>query len=479
MRYLLVTMLTIFISTTVFAEMKIKTMAGEFDINLRFKSFIDESGKPEINQSNISMSYMTPFTKMRLTRILKDAGLPALYTENILFVAELSLKFSMAPFLLEDKVKEDLHDAVDEKVQAKVEKGVNAALAGNLYFPMMPTQMQESMRAKLISDTIKSMNTVIEAQKNKLDDRVDEIKDETAYQEIAVVFGKVIEGVIGKVRGKITGEKNDDKAIVYFKAGKYVVENGPAQDDSGLSELDYYRPTRSQTQLAGGAAATTGVTVGYAESVNRTSTFRVDATFFHDREVFYNASDYIERVANFSDEDFDRHADIEKLDSMLIRLLFQKRDNYDVYVSFGKKRNFDNTTAGAGVVLRLSPRNELFIDYAFGENSSSQNSASLILVHKLKKYPSIALHAGSTYANNLVKSNGEELESRVEAIAGISYTQFDDGMADFFNKVFGTDIFTTYGKCSLNLEAIYREDTQQSGNVIYENIGFAGAVINW
>lgn len=281
------------------------------------------------------------------------------------FIYEATFRFSLVPMVLENKTKEELFTSLDHKIelakqttfiqmQPLVAKKVDAALAA-----VPPGPVRDQLRLKFIADgeatlrqEIENKASEIRANKQKeLDHRVTKVKVETMYQEFAIGFSKVVKN------GQI---------LAFVKGGKFRIENGPALDRNNQSRLSQIRATNSWVQEQ--VANTLAIDAGVITRIDKDTSIRYDLFLFHDRLPFLSGKEFVASAATLDQEQFDEHMKWAKIDSTLLRVLFNKNNIKNSIITgiqiHGSAGSYSGNFGGsAGLVAKIGEDNELIIDY--------------------------------------------------------------------------------------------------------------------
>jgi len=341
------------------------------------------------------------------------------------FIYEATFRFSIVPFVLEDKTKKELGHKLDHiiaikkqsafaQMQPLVVKKVDSAIA-----PVPAGPAKDQLRSKLIADgeaalrqEISNQAEAIRSQKQaELDHRVEEIRTETMYQEFAIGFSKVIK---------------DGHILAFVKGGKFKIETGPALDRNNQSELERYRAANSWVQEQ--VASTLALDAGIITRIDENTSVRYDLYLFHDRIPFLSGKEFIATAATLDQDKYEKHMKWAKIDSSLLRVLINKNFSKDSVIQgvqvYGSVGSYSGKFGGAvGLIAKINENNELILDYV--KNGSDlknvEEGVSAFLIRHITD--GLTVSAGFEHLNAVKRSLVSDTSSNEQnLIAGLAYT---------------------------------------------------------
>ncbi|MBL6989870.1 MAG: hypothetical protein ISR65_08830 [Bacteriovoracaceae bacterium] len=310
-----------------------------------------QTEEADVDYSNLSIK----IGKGDLNSILRDFGFTR---RKVDFVLGLSMKFSIAPTLMEDSTRETLMDKTDAKL-AYARQGLLAQIEGEL--AGVPAAIADTIRPALVAQVDAALaEKRVEAQV-MIDDRIDRIYLETTIQEVAIVGAKMM----------------GHDTLLFIKAGKFKVENGPSLNEFGRSQMDSMRP--GPTIASSATIANTGaINVGAVKALDQ-GQIRVDVYTYHDRILYRGAHNYIADVVSLDQAAFDEHQDWWKLNAALARVILRK-PGYELYVSAGTTDD-NNSSYSAGGLYRITKSDKVSVDYNRGDGRQFDESLSAMYAH--------------------------------------------------------------------------------------------------
>lgn len=274
------------------------------------------------------------------------------------FLIDISVGLSIAPTLLKNRTLESLEEKVDATLKkkeplitAQVTREIDRYLSTNpqikpgIHYNNLPAGQRAALRAQFIGVTTAQTIADLRAAANKKHkDRVDHLQLETSVQEVVVTFAWQL----------------NNSALLFFKLGKYNQNVATGMNRNHQTELDQARLRRNNTQRMTGAGPTTGATAGLIKRYDG-YTVQAELALFHDRIPFMDAEDYISRIVTLTDSEYEKHKDLDDIDSGRIRVNIRSK-KVDMYVTAG---SYDGKNAYAtGMVIRITPKLKVHGDYA-------------------------------------------------------------------------------------------------------------------
>ena len=275
---------------------------------------------------------------------------------------ELSSRLSAAPSLLKNRAEDDVRDRADEEIglaEPLIRQQVAFYLSQDPGFLALDPAVQAMVLDQQAAAAVEGVRA--EAY-DLISERIDEIQTETSIQELAITAAKPLAG----------GDK-----LVFFRIGKYKPQFGPSLNNSLRTELEALRPVSSRTQRMTSTVATGAVGGGLVSRGDGYS-LRAEMALFHDRIPWISAEDYIANVVRMDENSYDEHKKIGRLDSGAIRFNLQVPGG-EGYLSVG---SYDQDAAwSVGAIIRVSPRDRLFIDFSDGDRDYLERGYSVAYAH--------------------------------------------------------------------------------------------------
>ena len=387
--------------------------AKTVEVSVQTGALYDPALKKAFDQNGTNMALW--IGNKDIDGILESLGPDA--RDSTELIVNFNLKFSVVPFLVRDSSQEQVNKKIDAVIAQKrgeiyevVSQKVNAALAQDPRFNGLPPAAQEQLRARTLQTALAAADAQLEEVRNQkkkdVSKRLDKIELETSIQEVSIVLGKVVKG---------------GQAIMYVKAGKFHIHNGPKLNLNNRSSLEVIRAgTSSQTQRAGSVAAGAAVSLGTNYRLTNDKQLRIDTFFTHERMPFISGQQFVTGAVSLEPREFDEHRMWWRIDTAVLRTLFSS-ERGDVYFAFG---SYDNDTAvQTGFSYRISKSGTVHYDHYQGDRPYLKEGDSLFYVHsltsKLDLYAGIERLEDSYQPTKTTRADGKV--TATERTVGVSY----------------------------------------------------------
>lgn len=340
-------------------EPQVSSKEGKFSLSVHTKVIYTSAqpDRPDIAYSHINLAMGTHPGYANLEKFLADFSSKRgsdtqLRADNVDFLATFSISISGLPFLLKDYVNSNAQKEVDAQL-AKAKNGLLAQLRRKLLLDPQLLLLPPAQRQIMIDRILAAAATQIDGQLalkrealyEQLTSRLNKMQMDTAIQEVAIGFAKVLRG---------------SDAVIFVRAGRGWISTGSPLNDAGVSELTDLRPREITTNAA--PRGTLFSTVGMQKNLDDQGNYlRVETTVFDNKQPFNTLDSYVHRMLTMEQAQFDREMEFFNINSQLIRL-FLKYQDAEVYLA---TINYDGTIGfTAGVLYHVTKKDAIRVDVA-------------------------------------------------------------------------------------------------------------------
>ncbi len=240
----------------------------------------------------------------------------------------------------------DFRDEVGNQIEGQINELIQSGTTNIGELTNEETQLLvDAITDQVVEETTDAANNIIsfditETERERilaqLKDRVEDIRDIVAFQNVIFRFSGVLGG--------------EGKALVFLRGGRMTVDGSGLMTTDQSTLLEESKMTKGYTQHALQASLTNAAHFGFVKEMSHNVKVRADVFLFHNRMPFVNLENALANYGVMDDEEYETQIHEDNIDSHLARIIINS-DYIDAYYAQG---DYNGRKAdGAGIILKL------------------------------------------------------------------------------------------------------------------------------
>lgn len=272
---------------------------------------------------------------------------------------QIRLQVSSLPYWLDGKTQEK----VEEKALYKIRSLVDRSLAANPMVSQLPPHIVRAMREDLVDQFYSQQQAIIS-------DRISQIRRETSIQEISVGLAK----------------KLSPNTVTYVKLGKGQIHS------TGYENYEEDTIVQDRAKRSGGVVGTGFISFGYMREIDE-GIISTELVVYKARMPFVNVQEYVARVVNLDEENFEDQKEVYDLNSAMLKFS-HIGDDYKIGFSISRNNlvNEETVEGTFWAEKQITDKDKVQFTYFKSNNSyrsGLDSSTSVTYTHKLNKNYSV------------------------------------------------------------------------------------------